>query len=171
MGPMKTLLVMRHAKSDWNADYGSDHERPLNQRGARSARLMGRVLAADAQEPDLVITSTAVRARSTAVLAEEAGQWQSDVVLEPNLYGTGVDAAVQVASAAPDVDRLMLVGHQPTWSSLISALTGDRVEMKTATVAIIDFAIEEWARFPSARGEVVGTYQPGDYIDGEYDHD
>ena len=168
---MKTLLVMRHAKSDWNADYGSDHERPLNQRGARSARLMGRVLAADAQEPDLVITSTAVRARSTAVLAEEAGQWQSDVVLEPNLYGTGVDAAVQVASAAPDVDRLMLVGHQPTWSSLISALTGDRVEMKTATVAIIDFAIEEWARFPSARGEVVGTYQPGDYIDGEYDHD
>ena len=168
---MKTLLVMRHAKSDWNADYGSDHERPLNQRGVRSARLMGRVLAADAQEPDLVITSTAVRARSTAVLAEEAGQWQSDVVLEPNLYGTGVDAALQVASAAPDVDRLMLVGHQPTWSSLISALTGDRVEMKTATVAIIDFAIDEWARFPSARGEVVGTYQPGDYVDGEYDHD
>ena len=168
---MKTLLLMRHAKSDWHADYGSDHERPLNQRGVRSARLMGRVLAADSREPDLVVTSTAVRARSTAVLAKEAGQWESDVLLEPNLYGTGVDAAVQVASAAPDIDRLMLVGHQPTWSILVSVLTGDRVEMKTATVAVIDFEIDEWSRLPSARGETVASHQPRDYIDGDYDHD
>ena len=162
---------MRHAKSDWDADYGSDHERPLNQRGVRSARLMGRVLAADSRQPDLVVTSTAVRARSTAALAKEAGQWQSDILLEPNLYGTGVDAAVQVASTAPDVDRLMLVGHQPTWSILVSVLTGDRVEMKTATVAVIDFEIGDWSRLSSARGAIAGTYQPGDYIDGEYDHD
>src|SRR5919106_1216821 len=76
---MKTLLVMRHAKSDWNADYGRDHERPLNERGIGSARLMGKVLSDKGQAPDLVITSTALRAQKTAALAKEAGKWAADI--------------------------------------------------------------------------------------------
>ncbi len=68
---MKTLLLMRHAKSDWDADYESDHDRPLNDRGLKSARLMGRVLADEGLVPDLIISSTALRARTTAELATE----------------------------------------------------------------------------------------------------
>lgn len=166
---MKTLLLMRHAKSDWNADYGADHDRPLNQRGVRSARIIGRVLSARGHSPQLVVTSPAVRARSTASLAKEAGQWVCDIVVEPSLYGSGPDAAIQTASLAPDTDRLMLVGHQPTWSILVSVLTGDRAEMRTGTVAVIDFDFDRWQDLPTARGRVTAAFQPRDYFETEFD--
>lgn len=168
---MKTLLVMRHAKSDWNAEYGRDHERPLNDRGIRSARIMGRVLTADGLAPDLVVTSTAVRARSTASLAKAAGDWDCEVILDPSLYGTVADAAVQSATTVPDSDRLMLVGHQPTWSILVSVLTGEQAEIKTATVVAIDFDIAAWKDLPSVRGNISATYQPRDYFGSEFDSD
>jgi phosphohistidine phosphatase len=161
---MKTLLVMRHAKSDWNADYGSDHERPLNDRGADSARLMGKVLSDERQVPDLVITSTAVRALTTAALANEAGKWDADIVGESGLYGGGTDAAVHVASRSPDVDRLMLVGHQPTWSNLVLKLTGERVEMKTATAVVVEFDIDHWSALPGEQGRLTAVFQPRDYL-------
>lgn len=166
---MKTLLLMRHAKSDWSVDYGRDHERPLNERGVRSARLMGRLLAAEGHVPQVVVTSTAERARSTALLANEAGEWGAEVVLEPGLYGSGADAAVQVAASAPAVDKLMLVGHQPTWSILVSILTGSNVEMRTATAAVIQFDIPEWSSVGGTMGEVVAEYQPRDYEGTEFD--
>lgn len=168
---MKTLLVMRHAKSDWDAEYGGDHERPLNDRGIRSARIMGRVLAADGLAPDLVVTSTAVRARSTASLAKAAGHWDCEIILDPTLYGTGADAAVQSATSVADSDRLMLVGHQPTWSILVSILTGEQADVKTATVVAIDFDIEAWKDLPSVRGDISATYQPRDYFGSDFDHD
>ncbi len=160
---------MRHAKSDWNADYGADHERPLNERGVRSARIMGRVLADGGLVPDLIMTSTAVRARSTAALASEAGDWGSEIQLERSLYDSGIEAATQAVAAAPDVPRLMLVGHQPTWSVLVTALTGERVEMKTATVTAIDFEIETWGDVAMARGRIVAVYQPRDYLGTAFD--
>ncbi|HUG07631.1 MAG TPA: histidine phosphatase family protein [Acidimicrobiia bacterium] len=162
---------MRHAKSDWNADYGADHERPLNDRGVRSARIMGRVLADHDLVPDLIVASTAVRARSTATLANEAGDWRSGIELESSLYGSGTETAIQVAAAAPDVARLMLVGHQPTWSMLVTVLTGERVEMKTATVAAIDFEVEAWRDVATAQGQIVAVFQPRDYLDTEFDQD
>jgi phosphohistidine phosphatase len=168
---MKTLLVMRHAKSDWDASYGADHDRPLNERGVRSARIMGRVLAEAGLAPDLIVTSTAVRARSTAALASEAGTWKSETRLEPALYGSGTDTAIEVAAAAPDVSRLMLVGHQPTWSLLVTALTGERVEMKTATVAVIEFEIEQWSGLVGAQGKVSDVFQPRDYLGSDVSRD
>lgn len=166
---LKTLLLMRHAKSDWDADYGADHERPLNERGMRSARIMGRVLTAEGLIPDHVISSTAVRARSTASLAREAGGWTCEIVLDQSLYEGGADAAVQSAATAGQHKRLMLVGHQPTWSILFSVLTGESVEMKTATVAVIDFDVDRWQELPSGKGSVTGVYQPRDYYDTEFD--
>jgi len=163
---MKTLFLMRHAKSDWNAEYGSDHDRPLNERGLWSARAIGEALAADDAVPELVITSTAVRARSTAQLAADAGGWTSEIVLDPRLYGSGADTVVSVAAETPTgVDRLMLVGHQPTWSMVVSALTGEQVEMKTAMVAVIGLDIDDWANIGSAPGRVEQVYHPRDHLD------
>ena len=160
---MRTLLVMRHAKSDWNAEYGRDHERPLNDRGQRSARLIGRVLADEGVAPQRVVSSTAVRARSTATLAKEAGDWDAEIVLDDRIYGGGVDTAIDVARSSPDVDRLMLVGHQPSWSSLVTVLSGEHVDMKTATVAVITFDIEGWSALASGGGRIAAVYQPRDH--------
>ena len=167
---MKTLLLMRHAKSDWGADYGVDHDRPLNERGKKSAQTMGRVIAEHGLAPEIVITSTAVRAHTTAILANEAGHWGAEIILEPDLYGGAMDTAIHVASRAGDVDHLMLVGHQPTWSILAQALTGERVDMRTATVAVIEFDIDDWADLESSsRGLLTAVYQPRDHMEGEED--
>ena len=166
---MKQLLVMRHAKSDWAADHGNDHDRPLNERGIRSARIIGRLLAAEDNIPDLVVSSTAQRARSTAHLAGEAGDWGSETVIDPALYGSGADAAIEVARSAPDIARLMLVGHQPAWSHLVFKLTDRRVEMKTGTVAVIDLDIDSWSEITSTPGSLANVYQPRDYFDTRFD--
>lgn len=164
---MKTLLLMRHAKSDWEADYEGDHERPLNERGIESARVMGRVLSDEALNPDLIIASTAVRARTTAELAAESGGWDCEIQLDQRLYNTGTDGVVQVAGAAPAVDRLMLVGHQPTWSILVTVLTGEQTIIKTATVAVIEFGIERWDEIAAERGELNRVIYPRDFLDDD----
>lgn len=163
---MKTLLLMRHAKSDWDADYATDHDRPLNQRGIKSARLMGRVVAEEDLAPDVVISSTALRARTTAELAMSSGDWGSELILDRALYDEGTKGVLSTAAAARDVPRLMLVGHQPTWSMLVAALTGETADMKTATVAVIDLDLGTWRGLPGAAGTLNRLLQPRDFDEG-----
>lgn len=161
---MPTLLVMRHAKSDWDADYGPDHERPLNARGVKSARVMGKVLADEGLIPGLAISSTAIRARLTAELAIESGGWDTTLILEPDLYGTGPETAITITTRAPVVDRLMLVGHQPAWSMLVHSLTGELADMKTATVAVVDIPGHDWSEVAPNRGTLLEVIQPRDHL-------
>lgn len=165
----RQLLLMRHAKSDWDADYDRDHDRPLNERGVRSAKLMGRLLEATGRAPHFVISSTAVRARTTAELAAEAGSWDSGLRFERGLYEEGPQGVIALASTAPDVDRLMLVGHQPTWSGLVAALTGERVDMKTASVAVVSMRIGRWSELPGATGNLETVEYPRDHYGGRWD--
>ena len=147
------LVLMRHGKSDWDASYGPDHDRPLADRGVRSARLMGRLLSSVDQAPDLVITSSAVRAHRTAILAAEAGAWDCDVVTEGSIYGAGPRSVLDtVSSRAGSAQRVLVVGHEPTWSNLVHELVGARVEMKTASVAGVGLMIDEWASLADASG-------------------
>ena len=166
---MKTLLLMRHAKSDWDADYSADHERPLNDRGVRSSRLMGRFVAWLDLTPEYVLSSTAVRARTTADLASEAGRWETRIGLESGLYGSGPEAVLEIAASAPDVERLMLVGHQPTWGMLVNRLTGAVADMKTASVAVIDFMIDDWKGLESAQGVLTSLQNPRPYFGSQWD--
>ena len=166
---MKTLLLMRHAKSDWDADYGADHERPLSERGVRSARLMGRLVAGLNLMPDHVLSSTATRARTTVKVAAEAGEWECPIVLAEGLYGSGPGTVLALAVAAPPVDRLMLVGHQPTWSMILHRLTGARAEMKTASLAVVDLMIEDWPELEDAQGVLVSLHQPRPYFGSQWD--
>jgi phosphohistidine phosphatase len=155
---------MRHAKSDWDADYEQDHERPLNGRGIKTARVVGEVLAEKGLIPELVISSTALRARLTAELAIEAGGWDATLILEPELYGTGPEAAMTVAGRAPEVERLMLVGHQPAWSMLVHGLTGQVTEMKTATVAVVELPGDDWTEVAPNRGTLAEVIRPRDHL-------
>lgn len=151
---------MRHAKSDWEADYGADHERPLSERGLRNARLMGRVLASRGIVPQCVISSTALRARTTAELAIEAGRWGSELRLDAALYESDPAEVLEAAASAPDVDRLMLVGHQPTWSLLVHTLTGERADLKTGAVALIGLDLASWHGLHGASGALTELLEP-----------
>lgn len=144
---MRELMVLRHGKSDWGADTGSDHERPINSRGVRSARAVGRWVSSVSLIPDLVVSSTAVRARTTAELAIASGDWPVKLQLEDRLYAADPMVAIDViASTSPAVERLMVVGHQPTWSSLVGALIGGgAVEMPTAGLSVLNVRVSRWS--------------------------
>ncbi len=165
---MKRLMILRHAKSDWNAGVSSDHARPLNRRGTAAAMQMGKVLKKMGEVPDLIYASSAQRAQETTMLAIEAGGWDSQVVTFDDLYGTSAEGALRIAAGAPDqTERLMLVGHEPTWSYLVHSVTGAAVAMKTATVAGIDLQMNAWEHAPDAGGSLVYLLQPRHFSDWE----
>jgi phosphohistidine phosphatase len=143
---MPELIIMRHAKSDWGAAFDSDHERPLAPRGVTAARLMGRLLTTAGLTPELVLTSTAVRARTTVELASEGGQWKCEIVGVAEFYGSDPQTVMHHLSTMRDLpDRVLIAGHEPTWSSLVGALIGGgRVRMPTAAVAHVDFGESSW---------------------------
>ena len=121
----KSLILYRHAKSDWGAEYGSDHDRPLNERGIDCAEIMGKVLALANQVPELVITSTAVRAKETLILSVESGEWKCDVEENEKIYQEDTGAVIDIIKSVPNkYDDIMLVGHEPKWSMLSSAFIG-----------------------------------------------
>ena len=167
---MLTLLLMRHAKSDWDASYSRDHDRPLNKRGRRSASLMGRVLAGLDRTPDHVMSSTALRARSTAQLAEQGGQWGCPIELKSGFYGSGPDTVLSLAARAPGVESLMLVGHQPTWSTLVQRITGEYADMKTASIAVIELTIDRWSQLEDGQGVLIDLYQARSFYGSDWDN-
>ena len=159
------LMLLRHAKSDWDAGARSDHERPLNDRGVRSAERMGVAIHDLGLVPDLVVSSTATRARSTAELARLSGGWSSRLVLEDRLYGAGVQETLQVAADhGGDAERLMLVGHEPTWSMTVRRLTGAVATIKTATLADIELNAVTWESVPNAHGSLVTLLQSRQFL-------
>lgn len=159
---MKTLLVLRHAKSSWADESLDDHDRPLNRRGERAAPLMGRWAAAHDAVPDVVLCSTAVRARRTAELFLEAAGLDCRVTLLPALYladpGTYLAALRELP---PAVGRAMVVGHNPGLEDLVAGLTGRHERMPTAALAAVELALDDWAHLPdAARGSLRALWRP-----------
>jgi phosphohistidine phosphatase len=152
---MKTLLLLRHGKSDWDSDADRDHDRPLAPRGIKSARKVGRLLTAMGCVPDLVVASTAQRARATAELAAEAGEWGTPIELARDLYLCPPRVVLEVAAGVEDtVEKLLLVGHEPTWSQALELLTGARVDFVTGAIARVDLPIARWREIDTARASL-----------------
>lgn len=162
---MPNLMIMRHGKSDWNVGAGNDHDRPLAKRGVNAAERMGEVIRDLGIIPDLVISSTAVRARATAELARITGGWATRLVLEDDLYGTSPGGALDVvAKLGGDCHRVMIVGHEPTWSMLIRRVTGASCAVRTATVADIEMHTTHWETVATASGTLVSLLQPRGFM-------
>jgi phosphohistidine phosphatase len=144
---MKTLFLVRHAKAHPPQQGLPDHERVLNERGRRDAPEMGRRLAQRGVRPELVITSTAARARATAqLLAAELGVAADAVREDARLYASAAGKLLYIIQEQED-DRncLMLVGHNPEMSELAQHFSRELPEMPTAAVARIDFDVASWA--------------------------
>ncbi len=142
----RSLYVLRHGKSDWDASSGNDAERPLKRRGQRAARAIGRFLARIEERPELVLTSPAVRARATAELALEAGVWSATIRIEPRLYETSAGVVLEVVRELEDeIEHACVVGHQPILSQLIAlACGGSPPSFPTGALARIDFEGKRW---------------------------
>lgn len=149
---MKTLFLVRHAKSSRDDPLLPDRERPLDDRGKRDAPKMGRRLAKRDAKLDLLVSSPALRALTTAhLIADEIGYRRKDIVVDDRLYASSPDDLLAVIRALDDkLERVMLVGHNPEFSGLAHRLSSEIVNMSPGAVAEYDFDTKLW----SAVGEV-----------------
>jgi len=159
---MKQLLILRHAKSSWKHEGLDDHDRPLNKRGRRDAPRMGRWIRVQGLLPDAILSSTAVRAWTTALLVAEAAGFVGPIQPSRELYlgGTGpyLDA---LARCSDDHRRVMVVGHNPDLEDLLHEMTGRHEALGTAALSHVRLPIRGWKDVRRARrGELLGVWRP-----------
>ena len=161
---MKTLLLLRHAKSSWKETELADHDRPLNKRGRRTAPLIGELLQAEDLIPDLILCSSAVRTHDTALLVAEACSYRGEIKQIHELYLAGPQAYVEVLrQVADEHERLLVVGHNPGVEMLIKALTGEATAMPTAALATMELALEHWKDLhKNTECKLVNVWRPKD---------
>lgn len=157
---MRQLLLLRHAKSSWDDPALADFERPLNQRGERAAPFMGELMTREGLAPAVIVSSPAVRARSTAEAVTRAGV-SAQLVLDDRIYEASPQALRQVASELNDeFEVAMLVGHNPGMEGFIRLLTGEVEPMATAALAVIDLRIDHWDDLTAQCGKIRRVYRP-----------
>lgn len=155
MAVVRTLLIMRHGKSDWDAPFERDEDRPLAARGRSAAERVGRYLSSQGIAVDVAVTSPALRASETLRLAAQSGQWSAPISTDSTLYSgstTGILRLIQQTD--PAHQTLLLAGHQPTSAQLVRMLIGGgRLRFPTAAVAAIQFT-SAWAQVSAGAGEL-----------------
>ena len=160
---MKTLLVLRHAKSSWDDASLSDFERPLNDRGKSAAPAMGKAIKRHGFEPDLILSSPAVRARETARLAKESSGSAAEIEHDNRIYEASSKTLTKVLSEVDNrFETVMIVGHNPGMEGLVQALTGKSERMPTAALAVIDLDISDWSKVGDASGKLRELMRPKD---------
>jgi len=159
---MKTLLVLRHAKSSWSDPALDDHERPLSTRGQRDGPRMGELVRDCGLIPDVVISSDAVRARLTAEAVVAAAGCAGEILLDQRLYmASPADILSLLRTVPEEAETLMIVGHNPGLEELVAQLTGERQDLPTAALAQIVLPIDRWRDLKRpTRGRLVGHWRP-----------
>ena len=169
---MKTLYMLRHAKSSWADGSLPDHDRPLNERGRAAAPRVGAHMQASGYLPDLVLCSTATRTRQTldAVLSEL--EVEPAIEFQEDLYLAGPSEMLDLVAAVPDtVESVLLVGHNPGTGILAGALSGEgppatvhlmRAKFPTAGLAIIELSVDRWRDIVSGCGSLKEFVRPRD---------
>jgi phosphohistidine phosphatase len=144
---MKTLFLVRHAKSNKDDPTLADRDRPLAERGRKEAPEMGKRLAKRKVKPDLLVSSPALRALTTAQLvADEIGCKRKEIVADDRLYESSVEGLLAVIRALDKkVDCVMLFGHNPEFTDLAHRLSSDIVAMPTCAVAEFRFDTKKWS--------------------------
>ncbi len=151
---MKRLTLLRHAKSSWDDVRLDDHDRPLSKRGLRDAPRMGERLARHGLEPDLLLTSSARRARQTAELIEPAFRHaRAQLVIEPAIYlASPGDLLAMLAAVDDAIDELILIGHNPGLTVLANMLLPELAldNLPTAGAVAVDCDTPGWSTIDSA---------------------
>jgi phosphohistidine phosphatase len=141
---LRRLIVLRHAKSDWDSDAPSDHRRPLNARGRRDSPRIGRRIAELGWEPDIVLASDAVRTVETWRRMADAFD-DVELQLRPSFYLAGPTAVREALAELPDgVRTAMVVGHNPGWEGLVAELGGRAVKVTTANAVLMTTDAPSW---------------------------
>ena len=159
---MKSIILFRHAKSDWNATYSSDHQRPINQRGIKASKLMGSYLAKINEIPDLIISSSALRALQTMENAISAGKWESKITVKKEVYHASVSTLIDLIKRTKNIySNICVIGHEPTFSYFLKSITDESVfKFPTATMAKIILKVESWNNLDYKSSKLLWVRKP-----------
>ncbi|MBW8050762.1 MAG: histidine phosphatase family protein [Cytophagales bacterium] len=162
----KTLYIARHAKSSWTDPDLSDFERPLKKRGEKDAPMMGKILASKGVKPELIISSPAKRAITTAhILAKEIKYPIDKIVTNEEIYMASVSDLRDIIEQLNDsLKSVMLVGHNPGFTSLANYLTKHYFDnVPTTGVVAIGFDVSGWNKIKKNSGKVIFFEYPKKY--------
>ena len=159
---MKTLLLLRHAKSSWNQPELNDHDRPLNKRGKKEAPKVGNCLKANNLVPVLILSSPARRAHETAQAAAEESGFEGQLDQYQDLYMSDTACYLDILQSLPDTaNRVLVVGHNPDLDELLTLLTDVNQHMTTAALAQIILPISSWQELNEATdGRLQNLWSP-----------
>lgn len=150
---MKTLLLLRHAKSSWKNTSLPDFERPLNARGRRAADQIGGYLKKKNLRPDLVLSSTATRARETIGIVLESSRFLTDLRYDERMYLASAERLLNIISQLEiEWNQVLLVGHNPGMEELLFRLSGVDHHMPTAALAKIVLDDDTWTKVVETKG-------------------
>lgn len=159
---MKILLLLRHAKSSWKDESLADQDRPLAKRGLRDAPRVGRLLNEENLLPELILSSTARRARQTVELVTEVAGYSGEVSWLDDLYAAAPEEILELLSALPAYyTTVMVVGHNPGLEELMTLLTDQVDSLTTAALAQIDLPVDGWDQVTDeTQGKLVNIWRP-----------
>jgi phosphohistidine phosphatase len=158
---MKTLYILRHAKSSWDDAGLTDFDRPLNPRGRRTAPFMGVLMKERGLMPDVIISSPAKRAVETAKLAAEAAGFDGEATFDERIYKASPQLLADVTRGLDDkYSSAMLVGHNPGIESFVRFLTGSLEPMPTAALAVVELNITGWSDLGRDAGRLTTVIRP-----------
>ena len=163
---MKNLFLTRHAKSSWGNPGLADIDRPLNERGKKAAPFMGKLIVDKGEKPDLLISSPANRALSTAkAFGGAMGLVENDIIIDRTIYGAGAQQLLELVQDQDDLYKsIMLFGHNPTFTSFVNLLTGNNImNVVTCGVIRIDFEFSSWTDIDFGSGRLVYYEYPKKY--------
>ena len=150
---MRTLYLLRHAKSSWKDLTLPDFDRPLKDRGRKAAKQIGKYLGAEKLNDPLVVCSPAVRTRETAEIVLKHAHLRVEVRFEESIYEASLRALLHVVSEIPDDKQVaILIGHNPGFEELLAYLTGEGRRMPTCALAKIKFDVESWKDIKEDQG-------------------
>ena len=161
---MKKLFIIRHAKSDWENINLDDYDRPLNKRGEKNAPFMGKVLEQKNIIPDLIISSPALRAITTAKLIAKEVKYKKEITPNQYIYEAYVTSLQEIVQYIHDSnDTVFLVGHNPGVSALAYMLCGLKEELPTCSIVEIEFDCKSWMDVSRENSKLVSLDYPKKY--------
>lgn len=158
---MKTLLLLRHAKSSKDDPSLIDFDRPLNERGKNDAQLIGKYIRQQKIKADFVVSSPAERARQTAELVLKSAGLKVELRFDKRIYEAAVRSLLNVVSQIEDTaNAVVLVGHNPGFAELLEALTGEARDLPSASLACIELSVEKWSKVLGGVGHLKWLVTP-----------
>jgi len=161
---MKTLILMRHAKSSWKDSKVDDHERPLSKRGEKDAPAMAGLILEKELIPQKILCSTSKRTRQTVDIIAKVCSYHGDVVYLKTLYMAEAEVIVEVLNNLPDsMERVLVMGHNPGLETLLQGLTRQVVPFPTASVAHLVLPVKSWSDLKiDTEAELAECWRPRD---------